>query len=1247
MTVSSPVSITTLNNNGIINLNGSSLSSYSISFTDGSMIYCHEQSSISSSFISGKGKSWSNCSITANTIQGEDFYFALENTIIDIPMVIGTNISLNRSHVTICESSNSSLTLIESGISQCQSGSHIYQSNILFDHCNDVVLGQFEALSSLIVINGTTLRLDEDSIVNRSYVSISNSQVTVFYSAQSFASSEVHSENVTINLPRRAVISFLNSTTFFQGAKHEGLGSLEFSLSTLISDGTTVDWNCNTLLKKCDLFNISLSLQKAITMESCQLVNSIMKVNDKLYLAGDIQQTNSTITAISLNAFCQGECNINCDDNSIVFIEGESTMEGNWKIDSLKNNGVIQIKKSSIVFNNVLNNGTLIGGEESTFSFKKVTFSDKSVLSGGNVSFLKDTLIKGSLYHLNIFVNNIALTAVSALQTENINTISWNSQFILQNDVSVHGFFHLQGDIQVNCENNMLFQCNNNATIAFNQTSGTITGDCFGTQNPCKFSLDNSSIMSSGTKQHIYSVFMNNSSLSSRRNKGSSLLQIESVQSKGNSTVRNCFISQVIANSGVLTCEETAITNSVSINTEAEMNLLSSELDSYCTTQGNGILRVSSSTLGGMIYTHVLTSGTVSMKNNTYLSHIVSDHTIIQGNNEISNVTFGEMSMSDVSFGNLIIHVERAASLSNFINCTDASIHLEKNSKTAFSDSNVMCKSGECTLLNYGNTQTTVSTLFNGFHTSFIESLAVTGTLLFQSSFSSGSISLVNNSQIIMDFFQSDGDILITGPGNILCQHCQLSGTLSNVSVVLNDSLSVFTVDTTLIIDNRSTFFFEGGTLEGKSSSSTLAVNGTLSGVSKNPNHTVTFLNIHIDSSGCMLWNNSQVVSQQSTITNRNTLTFEQMDMKSSSFPTTTNTGKMIFHHNCFTRAILENNGSMEFQGNNSLLNVNQFSGSFFLNGSTTLKNGPFTGGTIKGNGALSFDGFVSFSGSSVISPGGEESYGVFDFTFLRLSSKAFFEIGGYERGKDADFILSRGACHIPARIEVSFMSFVPNIGDEFVLIQCLGDVTGKPKAFFSGIDPDAATLEIRNNSVIVVITGCQKPPLNVSNCTECQPGYLLHENNVTCSPCSQGFISSTNNSRSCDVCPRDSIQPEPGQTSCQPCPNGTTTNDHITCLPINTASIVDLSSSSKSPKVVTWVIPVIFFGILLLFILFTRRRKEKKEIVVTLEQEPDELDQHDEPLLLIPPVFPDFPVCLSLSLFALSFIFVFTFALF
>ena len=210
-------------------------------------------------------------------------------------------------------------------------------------------------------------------------------------------------------------------------------------------------------------------------------------------------------------------------------------------------------------------------------------------------------------------------------------------------------------------------------------------------------------------------------------------------------------------------------------------------------------------------------------------------------------------------------------------------------------------------------------------------------------------------------------------------------------------------------------------------------------------------------------------------------------------------------------------------------------------------------------------------------------------------------------------------------------MSFVPNIGDEFVLIQCLGDVTGKPKAFFSGIDPDAATLEIRNNSVIVVITGCQKPPLNVSNCTECQPGYLLHENNVTCSPCSQGFISSTNNSRSCDVCPRDSIQPEPGQTSCQPCPNGTTTNDHITCLPINTASIVDLSSSSKSPKVVTWVIPVIFFGILLLFILFTRKRKEKKEIVVTLEQEPDELDQHDEPLLLIPPVFPDFPVCPSL----------------
>ena len=207
-------------------------------------------------------------------------------------------------------------------------------------------------------------------------------------------------------------------------------------------------------------------------------------------------------------------------------------------------------------------------------------------------------------------------------------------------------------------------------------------------------------------------------------------------------------------------------------------------------------------------------------------------------------------------------------------------------------------------------------------------------------------------------------------------------------------------------------------------------------------------------------------------------------------------------------------------------------------------------------------------------------------------------------------FDLGKHASNYSLRIQ---FSFIPPVSATFVPIVFQKESIpqhGTKWSFTGPFSPQAIQLIHNPKNLTITIVPCNGD--KIINCVCPEQGFFFTEDGQ-CEECPPGSFS-TNTS-----------------TGCQPCPNGTTTNDHITCLPIDTASLVDLSSSSKSPKVVTWVIPVIFFGILLLFILFTRKRKEKKEIVVTLEQEPDELDQHDEPLLLIPPVFPDFPVCPSL----------------
>ena len=199
-------------------------------------------------------------------------------------------------------------------------------------------------------------------------------------------------------------------------------------------------------------------------------------------------------------------------------------------------------------------------------------------------------------------------------------------------------------------------------------------------------------------------------------------------------------------------------------------------------------------------------------------------------------------------------------------------------------------------------------------------------------------------------------------------------------------------------------------------------------------------------------------------------------------------------------------------------------------------------------------------------------------------------------------------------RLMIQF-SFIPAVGSSFVpLVFQKENVPqeGINWSFTGPFSSQAIQLVHNPNNLTITIVPCNGD--TIINCVCPEQGFFFTED-AKCEECPHGHFS-VNTS-----------------TSCEPCPNGTTTNDHITCHPINkTTSLIDWSSSSTTnPTVVTWVFPLIFFGILMLFLLFTRRRKNKKEIVVTLKQEPDELDQHDEPLLISPPVFPDIPVCLFL----------------
>ena len=214
-------------------------------------------------------------------------------------------------------------------------------------------------------------------------------------------------------------------------------------------------------------------------------------------------------------------------------------------------------------------------------------------------------------------------------------------------------------------------------------------------------------------------------------------------------------------------------------------------------------------------------------------------------------------------------------------------------------------------------------------------------------------------------------------------------------------------------------------------------------------------------------------------------------------------------------------------------------------------------------------------------------------------------------------------------RLMIQF-SFIPAVGSSFVPLVFQKEnipQEGTNWSFTGPFSPQAIQLVHNPNNLTITIVPCNGD--TIINCVCPEQGFFFTED-AKCEECPHGHFS-VNTS-----------------TTCEPCPNGTTTNDHITCHPINkTTSLIDWSSSSTSnPTVVTWVFPLIFFGILMLFLLFTRRHKNKKEIVVTLKQEPDELDQHDEPLLISPPVFPDIPVC-HFTLFTLvqsSFICAFAF---
>ena len=1224
LSVSSSLTVTTLSNRGNIFLKGSTLSSDDIGLMDGSMINCDEQSSISSYSIHGQGNIWSNCSTTATTLKGENCFFAFENTQVSFTFIEGAGLFLNHSHATICNSSDSSITLKESDISLCPSGIYISQTTVLLDHCNNIALSKFEALSSSVIVNNTQLRIDEKGSLVKSSLDVTNSYVTLFHTSYGSSDTSIRIQNTKVLLPDMSSLSFDKCGVVFQGTEFSGLGTLRLFSSSVTFDKTNV-LDADIILDNSEVINSVLALHRAFTVDNSVIKNSIVSAND-LHIPGSMNSVNSTIKAKVFEAFCNGQCQITTDDDSKLTNIGEGTFKGDWIISSMTNDGTIRFEKGTIVFNSFFSNGTILSDEASVYTFHDATFTELSVLSGGKALFMKNSNIQGKMESLNVGASHVGLTVKGALSLTNTHMDCQKSRLDLQEGVFIQGVFQFNGDADVTCDTGHMFQCNE-GSVRFNDGVGNIFGECFGEKRACAIVLSKSTV-TCDSSNNIKSLDMEDSDFSFYDKNTATSPTIKGVYTRGQSLVKNIIIGQLMVESGVLESLNGTVSNSITIETDGILRLVSSELDASCVTQGGGILQATSSTIGGKVFCDLITSKTVFLKNNTFVSKLVSNKTALIGEDGTTHVTFDTLLTSDISLNNVNISVEKTASLSSFVNCTNTAIVFETNSTAVYSDATMTCVSGDCFLENNGYSQATGNTLFDGFHTSFIQPLCATGNLYLQSSFGSGQIALLNNSQLIMNIFESDGHISITGPGTLHCLECHLSGLISNTLVVLNSSHSVLTVDSTLTVDEDSTFLFESGILEGKDSSSVFVLNGTLNSTTSSNDDFCIFSTISLDSSGIIMWNNSQFLSQDSSLINRNILYFYQNENTQSSFPTTSNYGTVFIHTDCTINTIINNYGLVKTQGNNTILNVNQNSGRFCLNGTTSLTRGSFVGGLVEGNGSLHSESLLYFSGYSVLSPGTEGGFGILEVSFLRVSSRAVFEVGGYEKGTSYDYILSHGTCHVPSTIEVIFRSFIPKTGDEFVLIQCAGDVTGKPKTSFKGIDSTAVTLEIRNNRAIVVVTGCQKPPFNVSNCTECQPGFLLHENNITCSQCQPGSVSLTLNSLSCEMCPDDSFQPESGKSSCEKCPNGTTTEDHITCSPINkTMSLVEWSSSSKSPTVVTWVFPIIFFGILMLFLLFTRRHK-KKEIVVTLKQEPDELDEHDEPLLITPPVFPDFTVC-------------------
>ena len=211
LSVSSPLSVTTLNNKGNIFLKGSSLSCNYISLMDGSLLNCDGQSSISSNSVYGEGKIWSNCSMTATRLKGDNGSFVFENTKVSFPVIEGAQVLLNHSHGTICNSSGSSVTLKESGISPCSSGLHISQTTILLDHCNDIVLGKFNAALSSITLNNTHLRINDKAVLVESPLIVTNSHITLFHTSFISSTSSVQVQNTIVLIPEMSSVSFTHS----------------------------------------------------------------------------------------------------------------------------------------------------------------------------------------------------------------------------------------------------------------------------------------------------------------------------------------------------------------------------------------------------------------------------------------------------------------------------------------------------------------------------------------------------------------------------------------------------------------------------------------------------------------------------------------------------------------------------------------------------------------------------------------------------------------------------------------------------------------------------------------------------------------------------------------------------------------------------------------------------------------------------------------------------------------------------